>query len=223
MAVNRDKQRLWDADTAASVNQFNTWFVQYAPDAFRRTRANTVTDVEDTLTVTNNLTAISADVLKRKPEILPTLRMCCCPPLAVDRLIGLADCNTNLVKQCLERKKLPATMKAATLDENLQKIVQTISGLLDQGILPWLASKTAPTEVQRRTASVIIADRLCTSVANPIIRNAQEKRQLDLMEAYLANKGYTKFTPTPGATLKAMAPGTFSFRTTLVVGTRQTP
>src|ERR1700721_4644115 len=38
MPINADKPHLWKADTRASVDQFNQWFVLFAPKAYRDTR-----------------------------------------------------------------------------------------------------------------------------------------------------------------------------------------
>ena len=97
MAVNRDKPDLWKDDIACSVDMYNEWFIRFAPEAFRSTRMQTTQKVEDTLKATQNLTDISPALLKAKPEVLSTLRMSTCPPLAVDRLIGLAGVVRNLV------------------------------------------------------------------------------------------------------------------------------
>jgi len=32
--LNADKPRLWKGDIAASVDQFNEWFMRFAPEAF---------------------------------------------------------------------------------------------------------------------------------------------------------------------------------------------
>jgi type II restriction enzyme len=55
-----------------------------------------------------------------------------------------------------------------------------------------------------------VADRLCGAVANPIIRNAQEKRQLAAIKSWLEARGYTQAAPS--VRFNAMAAGTFSFR-----------
>jgi hypothetical protein len=34
MAINADKSPLWRADTRASVDQFNQWFLKFAPQAY---------------------------------------------------------------------------------------------------------------------------------------------------------------------------------------------
>src|SRR5438034_6821841 len=98
MPVNRDKPDRWKADIALSVDMYNDWFMKFAPAAFRATRIQTTKDVESALHETGNITDIQPGVMRAHPEILPTLRMSTCPPLAVDRLIGLAGVSKNLVK-----------------------------------------------------------------------------------------------------------------------------
>ena len=73
MPINSDKPHLWKQDIAASVDQFNKWFMKFAPKAYRDTRVKTTKDVERTLGITNDFAALTADVLKEHPGILPTL------------------------------------------------------------------------------------------------------------------------------------------------------
>ena len=84
MPINADKPLLWKSDTRASVDQFNRWFMQFAPKAYRDSRKKTIEDVERGLTLTKDLTTITPDVIKTNPSVLPTLRMSTCPPLARD-------------------------------------------------------------------------------------------------------------------------------------------
>src|ERR1035441_3208882 len=97
MPINADKPHLWKADTRASVDQFNQWFMKFAPKAYRDTRKKTINSVEQGLLLTKDLSTITPEVIKANPGILPTLRMSTCPPLARDRLIGLADSTKNFV------------------------------------------------------------------------------------------------------------------------------
>jgi hypothetical protein len=217
MPVNRDKTHLWKDDTAASVDLFNQWFMDSAPKAFRETRVRVTQDVEDALMATGDFAAITPAVLREKPAVLPTLRMACCPPLAVDRLIGLADANKGLVGN-MERGKMSVRMAEADLVDNLNRLIRIIDRMLDRDIFPWLAHGAKPTPKQRHRASTVVADRLCGAVANPIIRNAQEKRQKDKIEAYLIEKGYRKKPHPATLPITDMEPGTFWFGMNLVVG-----
>ena len=216
MPINANKPNLWKADTRASVDQFNRWFMQFAPKAYRDSRKKTIEDVEQGLTFTNDLTTINPGLLRTHPGILPTLRMSTCPPLARDRLIGLADSTKNLVGT-LETGKLPPQIAPNILDAHLKKIAEILLRMLDVDIFPWLAEKRKPTEEERYRSSTIVADRLCGAIAEPIVRNAQEKRQLALIEKYLTERGY-KLKAHPAATpLNQMEPGTFCFRLNVLV------
>jgi hypothetical protein len=145
--------------------------------------------------------------------------MCTAPPLAVDRLIGLAGASKSLVGT-METGKLAARMTSVILDENLTKICDIVSRLLDHDIFPWLdgAKSRKATDLERDRAATIVADRLCSAVANPIVRNAQEQRQLKLIGDWLDARGYRKKSHTSSETLSKMEPGTYAFQMNLVVG-----
>lgn len=210
MGVNRDKPDLWRGDIARSVDMYNDWFITFAPEAFRKTRLTTAKAVARTLEATENLMSISPTILKADPAVLPTLRMATCPPLAVDRLVGLAGVSKNLVG-CMEAGKLPARMAKHELDEQLEKIGNTIEKLADPDIFVWLDRAKPPSGRELYRASTIVADRLCNSVANPIIRNAQEQRQLASIAAWLKARHYREIPTGGGAKFDAMPPGTFAF------------
>ncbi len=215
--INADKPHLWKADIAASVDQFNQWFMRFAPEAFRATRVKTSGHVKAALLATNDLRNLDAATLKNNPGVLSTLRMCTAPPLAVDRLIGLADASKNLVGR-MENGKLPAKLSAADLNAELKKLCRIVSRLLDRDIFPWLSGSKAPTDHERDRASTIVADRLCSAVANPIVRNAQEQRQLKLVGNWLDARGYRKQAHPSAKPLTEMAAATYTFRMNLAVG-----
>src|SRR5258708_24342657 len=129
MPVNADKPHLWKADTRASVDQFNQWFMKFAPRAYRDTREETIGRVEQGLALTKDLTTITPDVIRAHPAILPTLRMSTCPPLARDRLIGLADSSKSLVGS-LEEGKVPPFMAPDALAQHLRNITAILSRML---------------------------------------------------------------------------------------------
>lgn len=215
--INSDKPHLWKADIAASVDQFNQWFLRFAPEAFRSTRIETTGHVGAALRATNDLRNINIATLRENPSALSTLRMCTAPPLAVDRLIGLADASKNLVGR-MESGKLPTKMSDTDVDADLAKLCGIISRLLDRDIFPWLDAENSPTDHERDRASTIIADRLCSAVANPIIRNAQEQRQLKLVGDWLDARGYKKQAHPSGKPLTEMEAATYTFRMNLAVG-----
>jgi hypothetical protein len=215
MAVNADKPHLWKADIAASVDLFNAWFLEFAPKAYRETRLQTTKQVEEGLLITRDLAAITPQILKAHPDILPMLRMATCPPLARDRLVGLACANKSLVLT-MEGGRM-ARMSADALSENLNRVCVTVTRMLDVDIFPWLEGKRRASKAERYRASTIVADRLCGAISDPIVRNEQEKRQLTGIAEYLSEKGYRKQAHATTAPLRDMEPGTFSFRMNVVV------
>ncbi len=217
MAVNRDKPDRWKGDIAQSVDMYNDWFMNFAPEAFRTTRQQTIKDVKATLEVTDQLANIDRETLRQHPEILPTLRMSTCPPLAVDRLIGLAGVSNNLVKSVEKQKKLPARMARERLDIELLRICRIIERMADPDIFVWLGRSEPPTDVEIHRAATVVADRLCGANANPIIRNAQERRQLAAMADWLSNRGYRQNPIGAAVRFDAMPTGTFGFRMNIPV------
>jgi len=212
MAINLDKPNLWKEDIIKSVDMYNDWFLKFAPKAFRKTRIQTTKDVEATLKATNNLKNVAPVVLRQHPEALSTLRMSTCPPLAVDRLIGLAGVSGSLVKRMENEKKLPVVLKGAALDTELRKIGKIIERMADPDIFTWLSRTEPATGAEVRRAATIVADRLCGSVANPIIRNAQEKRQLAALKDWLEARQYRQAAIGEGIKFDSMPSGSFSFR-----------
>lgn len=216
--INADKPHLWKKDIIASVDLFNDWFISFAPEAYRETRRNTAGSVIEALLVSDDLTDISVDSLKHKPGMLQILRMTTAPPLARDRLIGLAHLNKNLVHQMEKSGQLPVRMSKEDIEKNLEKICSVITELLDIDIFNWVTDKRKPTIKERERASTIIADRLCGAVADPIIRNAQEQRQLNLMKTFLEARDYNLVEHLSGTPLIDIPPGTFTFRMNIPAG-----
>jgi hypothetical protein len=209
--LNADKPQRWKTDVNASVDMYNDWFLRFAPEAYRTTRVETAMDH------TASFADLTPDQLKARPEILPTLRMATAPPIARDRLVGLAYTSKSLV-QSLEAGKIPPRMAQGELDANLERICGALLRLLDHDIFPWIKGNTTPHPAERYRAATIVADRLCGAVADPIVRNAQEARQLQAIEDFLTARGYRKQAHPGSKPITEMEAGTFSFRTNLTVG-----
>jgi hypothetical protein len=212
VAVNRDKVDSWKADVARSVDFYNEWFMAFAPQAFRETRIETTKQVELALQLTENLTNIRPETLQANPAVLPMLRMATCPPIARDRLIGLAGVSPNLVKNMEDEQRVSPTMKQSELMEQLDKIGNIIERMADPDIFVWKQRGTLGTAEEVQRASIIVADRLCGAVANPIIRNAQEKRQLAAIRSWLEARGYRELEQGEAKDFLTFPVGTFSFR-----------
>lgn len=209
--MNADKPHLWNADTLRSVDFYNEWFLRFAPEAYRSQRSDAENRVEFALERTDNLTDMGASVLRSDPEILATLRMTTAPPIARDRLTGLAGVPRGLTKT-LEEGRLPTRMRTEALDANLEKLGAIITKLIDEGIFPWIEDQRKPNETELRRTATVVADRLCGTQADPIIRNAQEQRQLAALEGWLEARGYSRIGTGHGHRFDKMEPGTFSFR-----------
>lgn len=212
MAVNRNKVDLWKIDVAKSVDFYNEWFMTFAPKAFRDTRIETTKQVEVALTWTKNLTNILPETLINHPSVLPMLRMATCPPIARDRLVGLAGVTPNLVKSMEKDARVPPKMKQPKLITELKMIGAIIEKMADPDIFVWKDRGDMGTKEEVRRASTIVADRLCGAVADPIIRNAQEQRQLEAMKVWLEARGYRQLESGEAEDWLSMPNGTFSFR-----------
>jgi XamI restriction endonuclease len=77
-------------------------------------------------------------------------------------------------------------------DANLHKIGAIIGKLVDRDIFTWLKDKRIPSEIETHRAATIVADRLCGAVSDPIIKNAQEERQLKMIKSWLEARGYSQ-------------------------------
>src|SRR2546425_1865127 len=130
VVINADKPHLWKSDIAKSVDLFNTWFMKFAPKAYRDTRVETTKDVTTGLNHTEHLRRITPEVLRLHPRILQMLRMCTCPPLARDRLVGLAYASKTVVGT-LEEGRLPARLPEPELQANLKAVAKVITAMLD--------------------------------------------------------------------------------------------
>lgn len=210
MSVNRDKPDQWKQDVAASVDLYNSWFLEFAPKTYRDERVKATRYVEDMLKRTNHLANLTPDELKAEPSILFALRMCTAPPIARDRLVGLTNVPKILVENMEKAGRLPPSLKEPELSEHLQKIVEMLTRLADEDIFTWLADQKKPTVKERHRAATIVADRLCGANANPIIRNAQEKRQLRRIKDWLEQRGYVDVSSQ--VSYAEIQPGTFAFR-----------
>lgn len=210
MPVNSDKPDRWKADIARSVDLYNNWFMHFAPKAYRDTRTETTALVRRAFTCMANLTAISPAVLSENPWVLPILRMVTAPPIARDRLIGLAGVSPSLVRTMELHHRIPPKVSQSQLNADLERISRLIRRLIDDDLFTWLDAGDLPSEEDVHRAATIVADRLCGAVADPIIRNAQEARQLDAIQAWLEGRGYSKADQ--GVTLETIQRGTFTFR-----------
>jgi adenine-specific DNA-methyltransferase len=221
MAINRDKPHLWKADIARSVDYYNDWFMNFAPETYRSQRERQTDLVEQAMSQTENLRHISPSLLRQNPLALQMLRMTTAPPLARDRLIGLAYVTPNLVQSMEETQKheprVPPQMPEEQLQEELERICEVIEEMVDRDICPWLETDEEPEREGIRRAASVFADRLCGMAADPIIRNAQEHEQKEVMRGWLVARDYKEVDSATVSDALLMEPGTFTFGCTVQV------
>jgi len=208
-AINRCKVDEWKTDIEQSVDFYNSWFLSFAPSTFRNARKSACHKVDEVFELTDNGSNLTKALLAMAPQMLPVLRQMTCPPIARDRLAGLSKLPASTVKSFEDTERKPYRSSCRMLSA-AEKIVPVLLNLLDVDLLPWLAKghKSSPTREQRARAALVIADRLCGAYSDPIIRNAQESRQLDAISKFLLAKGYVKAHPMSFAELN---PGEFAF------------
>lgn len=214
--INADKPHLWKEDVECSIDFYNDWFIRFAPETFRKQRDRTSGQVIAALEVSDHLRRLTPERLIEHPEILPVLRMATAPPLARDRLVGLARVSKTLVNAMEGNEerpgRIPPRMPKQRLADELGRICDLLMELADGDLFTWLENGTEPTKPAIERASVVVADRLCGAASDPIIRNAQERRQLDSLKKWLTKRKY-RFIPVEQVVgFGAMEPGTFTFR-----------
>lgn len=206
--INACKPERWNSDTSASIQQYNEWFMSTAPKAFQDQRKDSLEHVQQMFSDCGYLSNLTADYLCQHPKDLKVFRMMCSPVLAKDRLAGLSSVRKSLIgsmEEMEEGKTLPSKNKA-----DVAAMLNILEKLRDRYLFQWTVENREPTELELTVAISVLADRLCGSLTDPVIRNAQEKRQLDALSAYLDRKGYMKVSD-PDIDAFSMSPGTYSF------------
>lgn len=228
MPVNSDKPHLWKSDTLQSIDFYNDWFLRFAPTTYREQREIRTKEVSEALKVTDNLRGLSTELLRNNPGILQMLRMTAAPPIARDRLVGLAYTTKNLVfsMEGSEEKpsRIPPRMPRRDIEIHLGRIIEVLRELADRDLFPWLEDPDIePDEETLIRSASVVADRLCGAAADPIIRNAQEKRQLASIGSFLKSHNYKEILPNQFDNLLEMPPGTYTFRCNILAGAGGNP
>lgn len=185
----------WDPDIVQSVSDYNDWYRADAPDIYAAARDRSAEYVARAFDATDAFTKLTPTVLEHRPDVLFAARQALAPPLARDRLVTLAGVPKNLVKVMEERNSFPA--RAVGLAGHLDAICETLNSLLDPALLAWVHQGGIPSEIERDRAIAVVSDRLARAIADPNIRNRQEKRMRGTMEKFLRSRG---LEPTTAAT-----------------------
>lgn len=214
--INADKPNRWNEDTHQSVLQYNTWFMDFAPQTYQAARGTCLDSIADIFKKSDNLRKLSPDLLVKDPGALMTLRMLCAPPIARDRLAGLAGVSRTQVKTMEVDQRLPGRGKkqADFINNQIPALLAVIERLLDRQLINWLGHGQAPLSMDLFVAKSVVADRLCGTTSDPIIRNAQEARQLEAISSYLGPKGY-QFIDDASVGAFDMPHGTYAYHKTV--------
>lgn len=185
MDINRSRVDSWKTDIEDSVDYYNNWFMEFAPPTFKEARRNAMKDVNKAFRLFGKSSELSVAMLAAEFPILPILRQMTCPPLARDRLAGLSKVSSTFVK------RLEDSPCSACGNDEEKRIIDVIKRLLDVDLFPFLKNTgNSSSPAQRNRAALIVADRLCGALSDPLIRNEQERRQLSAISDWLHKKKY---------------------------------
>ena len=156
MPVNSDKTTQWESDIEKSVAQYNEWFLKFAPATYERVRNQTAKDIVSAMKASNYLTDISPKILIKNPGMLSVLRMCTAPPIARDRLIGLAGVSKSMVGTMEKDGRIPPKMNDADRDSNLEAMGKTLTALADPVLFPWIKKGRKPDQAEAQDRKSVV-------------------------------------------------------------------
>lgn len=205
MANRQTDPAAWQPDIDRSVAEYDEWYLAESPGMFAAERGRAVIEVKEAMQATVDFRKFDADALIARPGALFVARMCISPPMARDRFVGFSGANKSLVTTMERKRIIPA--RTRRLRVQLEVICDFLRPLLDPGLFCWLGDDRAPTAAERDKALLVIGERLASALYLPVLRNAQEDRQKDLLRAYLEGEGFEESAEPPCK----MAPGRFGF------------
>ena len=212
--MNSDKIDRWKADIQESIDFYNEWFLQFAPKTFREARDEAIKRVHNAIQITRGCKDCSAQIILQHPGVLSVLRMCTAPPLARDRLAGLSGVRRHLLTK-IENEKGKLSWdeaKGRRLQKELDSISRVLRKMLDRDLFVWLDTGRSATRDELYRAETVVADRLTGAFSDPIIRNAQEQRQLQAIASFLKTLGYRELTESERSDWRSLPKGTYGFR-----------
>lgn len=207
--INRRNTEQWKEDTILSVSLYNDWFLNFAPTTYTRERKRAMEQAGLAISQTDNF-HFTTTHLNEHPALITILRMAITPPIARDRLIGFSGVKPSFVKN-MEEGRFPQRITEGEKEESLNRIVHVLNKLLDVELFAWIQKGNTPTEEELKIAECIVADRLCGTLSDPIIRNEQEKRQLKVIRDFLISEGYTFVESKDVTSFSEMQQGTFTY------------
>lgn len=212
MRVNSDKPDRWKDDIKKSVDFYNNWFLKFAPKTFREARVEAIENVHDVIRLTDEMKDCSGTRILEYPHILPVLRMCTAPPLARDRLVGLAGTRKYLIVKIEKESAIPRSYDREAVIDELDSVSAVICDMLDRDLFVWLDEGRAAGDDELYRTETVIADRLTGAVSDPIIRNAQERRQLAALADFLTGLGYRELAESQRHDWQSLPKATYAIR-----------
>lgn len=212
MPVNNNRPERWKEDIRRSIDFYNGWFLKFAPKTFREERGSAIEKVHDVINLTGGLKDCSSTTISQHPHILPVLRMCTAPPLARDRLVGLSGVRKYLITKIEKDKTIPPSYDYNKVLEELGSVSRVLRSMLDEDLFVWIEEERSATDDELYRAETVVADRLTGAVSDPIIRNAQEKRQLAAIADFLRILGYRELGESKRGDWQNLPRGTYAFR-----------
>jgi hypothetical protein len=203
---NRTKRPAeWDADIEQSVAEYDEWYLAESPGMFADARGRAVAEVEKAMGATNDFRDLNADALIAHPGALFVARMCISPTMARDRFVGFSGANKSLVTTMERDGVIPQTTRRLRMQ--LDVMCDFLRPLLDPALFSWVEEGRAPDPVERDKAILVVGERLAGAFYGPVLRNAQEARQKDLLRAELEGEGFEESS----APAFDMPAGSFAF------------
>lgn len=184
----------WSDDIARSVREYNDWFTSEAPRYWSEGRDRAGAAVATLMDQTADLHALNPECLVEPSDLLTVLRACTAPPLAKERLATLANVRLSTINRLHKGEGLPRHWHRP----EIQRLTTLIGQMLDPIVFPWVMEGRAPTALERDEALLVVGDRVGMTFYNPLLRNAQEARQVHLIRHYLRRNGYDEISSGSG-------------------------
>jgi hypothetical protein len=187
--ANRTRQPTdWQPDIDQSVGEYNEWYLAHAPDLWAEARGRAVLAAAEAMDLTDAFRSFTPDLLRQLPRLVTVGRIAVAPPWARDRLVYFAEVSKNLVTKMELENIIP--QRARDVNDQLERIAEVVNTALDPGLFVWLEQGRGPTALERDKALLVIGERLTRNFYDPLLRNAQERRQKALMGTWLRARGF---------------------------------
>ena len=185
MNINRSNPERWDEDIKKSVDHYNEWFSSTVPPLYHRAKTAVFPKVREAMDAFNSILDYEDNHLVEAPGSLKLLRQMTCPPLAADRLAGLAGVPSSVIDGIEE-----CTIRPKSLEKYSPLLMEVIREYLDFELLAWVGAECEDEQTAKFVAASVVTDRICKAETDAVVRNLQERRQFDVIAKWLNGRGY---------------------------------